>query len=158
LDKIGPLWLVGVLLLVVAAVLLLADHRKLTRWLGYTSLVFALVVGFLVYFLNGQLGDVRIGPIPKGTPVNLLANVNPEADRAELKRAISTTLGTLAEIESKHLGDEDAQELMREKVAPALTKVSKCPDFVMDQGHFYEWFTTMSDGDKEALIELLKTF
>ena len=37
-------------------------------------------------------------------------------------------------------------------------KVSRCPDFVMDQGHYYEWFKTMTDDDKDALIELLKTF
>ena len=49
---------------------------------GYLSIAGALVVGLLIYFLNGALGDVRVGPIPKGTPVNLLANVNPDADAA----------------------------------------------------------------------------
>ena len=36
--------------------------------------------------------------------------------------------------------------------------VSRCPDFVMDQGHYFEWFKQMTDEDKDALIELLKTF
>ena len=39
-----------------------------------------------------------------------------------------------------------------------LMKVSKCPDFVMDKGHYFPWFNQMTDADKEALIELLKTF
>ena len=37
-------------------------------------------------------------------------------------------------------------------------KVNRCPDFVMDKGHYYEWFNTMTDADKDAVIELLKTF
>ena len=65
------------------------------------------------------------------------------------------TLGTIA---SEHLSESDAQKLLRERVAPALMGVSKCPDFVMDKGHYFPWFTSMTDEDKEALIELLKTF
>ena len=33
--------------------------------------------------MNGKLGPIQIGPIPKGTPVNLLANINPQAGRPE---------------------------------------------------------------------------
>ena len=47
---------------------------------------------------------------------------------------------------------------MRDKIVPPLVKVSKCPDFVMDEGHYFKWFDSMSDEDKNALIELLKTF
>ena len=36
--------------------------------------------------------------------------------------------------------------------------VSKCPDFVMDKGHYFPWLASMTDEDKDALIELLKTF
>jgi mono/diheme cytochrome c family protein len=134
-------------------------HRKwLARAAGYGAVAAGLLIGALLYTLGGKLGEFRLGPIPKGTPVNLLANVNPEADPAELKRTINITLGTLAEIDSKHLLDEDANTLLREKVAPALMKVSKCPDFVMDEGHYFKWFDSMTDEDKNALIELLKTF
>ena len=42
--------------------------------------------------------------------------------------------------------------------APELMAVSRCPDFVMDKGHAFEWFKQMTDEDKYALIELLKTF
>jgi hypothetical protein len=37
-------------------------------------------------------------------------------------------------------------------------KASRCPDFVMDKGHYFPWFDRMTDEDKQCLIELLKTF
>ncbi len=151
-------WIYIPLLVAAAIVLLAPDHRALTRYVGYASVVLSLGVGLLIYFFAGELGDLHIGPIPKGTPVNLLANVNPDADPKELVKAVKVTVGTLAQIDSKHLDDEQAQKLLREKVAPALMKVNKCPDFVMDRGHYYEWFDNMTDDDKNALIELLKTF
>jgi mono/diheme cytochrome c family protein len=134
-------------------------HRKWwARAAGYLAVFLGVLIGALLYTLSGKLGEVRIGPIPKGTPVNLLANANPDADPVELKRTIKLTLQTLTEIDSKHLRDEEANKLMREKIAPALMKVSKCPDFVMDEGHYFEWFDSMTEEDKNALIELLKTF
>jgi hypothetical protein len=153
------LWIPGALLLALGLLLFyVRDHKKLIRYLGYGNLILALAIGFSVYFVKGDLGEVRIGPIPKGTPVNLLINLNPEADQKELKKAFNVTLNALAEIGSKNLTEEKKQELFRTRVAPALMRVSKCPDFVMDQGHYYEWFKSMSDDDKEALVELLKTF
>ena len=138
--------------------LLLPWSRKWVRYVSYVSVVFSLGIGFVVYFNAGKLGDLRIGPIPKGTPVNLLANLNSEAEPALLKASISETIQGLAEIESRHLKPEVARDLLRSKVAPALMKVNKCPDFVMDKGHYFEWFDAMTDDDKDALIELLKTF
>ncbi len=32
---------------------------------------------------------------------------------------------------------------MKEKVAPALMEVNKCPDFVMDRGHYFPWFDSI---------------
>ena len=151
LKGFRPLWLPSAGLLLVSFIVLRLGRGRRTRlFLGYVPLVAAVVTGLLLYLFNGELGNVRIGPIPKGTPVNLLANVNPDADRGDLRRAITTTISTLAEITSKHLDEEEAQRLLREVVAPALMEVSKCPDFVMDKGHYYEWFETMTDEDKEA--------
>ena len=134
-------------------------HRKwVARLLGYAALGIALLVGAFLYLINGKLGDLHIGPIPAGTPVSLLANLNPEADPVELKKAVNTALEAFSTIESKHLTEADAQKLLRERVAPALMGVSKCPDFVMDKGHYLPWFSSMTDEDKDALIELLKTF
>ncbi len=158
-SEVRGLWLLPLGLIVLSwAVLLLWPKGWFRSVAGYLPLVLALVLGFLISFLNGRLGDIRIGPIPKGTPVNLLASINPEANPADLKKAINITTMALSEAESKHLNEEEKLKLLREKIAPALMKVSRCPDFVMDQGHYYEWFKTMTDADKDALIELLKTF
>jgi hypothetical protein len=146
-------------LILASYVVLLRSSRGALRVLaGYVPLALGLALGFVIFFVNGRLGDVRIGPIPKGTPVNLLASINPEADPAELAQAVGVTIKELSAAESMHLGEEEKQKRLKEKVAPALMKVSKCPDFVMDRGHYYEWFKSMTDADKEALIELLKTF
>lgn len=156
-----PLWIPSLLLLMLGFVLrffFAADHGKLIRFAAYSKLVLAILIGGVIYFLNGRIGEVRLGPIPEGTPVNLLANINPEADPGERRRAIATLLQTFAEIKSKNLKGEAAQKEIRERVAPALLSISKCPDFVMDQGHFFPWFRGMSDEEKDALIELLKTF
>lgn len=156
--SLGPVWLYLLLVVSAALVLLTPDRRELTRYVGYASLVLSLAFGGLVYFFAGRLGDVHIGPIPQGTPVNLLANLNPDAKPAELLKAVKVTVNALAEIESKHLDEEQAQKVLREKAAPALMEVNKCPDFVMDHGHYFPWFDQMTDDDKDALIELLKTF
>jgi hypothetical protein len=156
--SIGPVWLYLLLIVAAALVLLTPDRRELTCYVGYASLVLSLALGGLVYFFAGQLGDIHLGPIPQGTPVNLLANLNPDAKPAELRKAVKLTVGTLAEIESKHLDAEQGQALLRGKAAPALMEVNKCPDFVMDHGHYFAWFDQMTDDDKDALIELLKTF
>jgi hypothetical protein len=164
-------WLPSALLFVVAYLCFVLGGRKPSRdpatvlhrkwWAraaGYLAVGAGVLIGALLYTLGGQLGEVRIGPIPKGTPVNLLANANPDADPVMLKRAIGTTVQTLAEIESKHLSDAESNKRLREKVAPELMKISKCPDFVMDEGHYFKWFDSMTEEDKNALIELLKTF
>lgn len=132
-----------------------AVGRRRRRW-GVALVVAALVVGFATHFISGRLGDLRIGPIPKGTPVNLLANIDLE-NRAAAGKAVLTTLTALGEAKSKHLSPEDTARLMREKVAPALLDASRCPDFVMDKGHDFPWFSKMTDDDKRCLIELLKT-
>lgn len=133
-------------------------RRWRARWAGYSLVGLSLFVGLLLYFVTGSLGDLRIGPIPKGTPVNLLANLNPEADPVALEHALKVTIHTLAQIQAEHLSEKEGQELLRRDVAPELMKVSRCPDFVMDKGHYYPWFQSMTDEDKYALIELLKTF
>ena len=131
---------------------------RLVRWSGYFSIFFAVVLGLFIYFLGGNLGDLKIGPIPKGTPVDLLANVNPDASVPKLEVALQSAINGLAEIQSHHLEGEAKDAVYRNTIAPALLSVSKCPDFVMDKGHYFPWFRNLSDQEKEALIELLKTF
>ncbi len=159
LLAVEPAWFPWVLLVLVALAFLVPSW-KWTRRIAYFQVLGALVIGAIVYFSAGRLGAIRLGPIPKGTPVNLIANVNSETQTHELLRAFSEVASGLTEIETRHLdrNPEEMQRVMRESIAPALLRVSKCPDFVMDKGHYYEWFKAMSDDDKHALIELLKTF
>ena len=48
-------------------------------------------------------------------------------------------------------------------LVPDLVKLSKCPDYVVNRGHYFgtDKFTEepgLSDADKRALIEYVKTF
>jgi hypothetical protein len=126
--------------------------------LGYVPMVLAFALAIVSSFLLGRVGEVRIGPIPAGTPVSLLANINPEAEPKKLAKTLAEVGKALGDLEARGLKGEAAQEELRREVAPALLEVSKCPDFVMDRGHDFPWFKTMTDEDKDALIELLKTF
>jgi hypothetical protein len=100
-------------------------------------------------------GYFRIGPIPEGTPINLLANVDGDANPADLADLGVKIQIALAKIKLQNLDAAAAKEVLRTEVAPALWKVSKCPDFVEDRGHYFG--TELPDADKLALIEFLKT-
>ncbi len=159
LEQIQPFWLlIAGLITGGLSVLLFRITQVWRRIVGYLSVVAALAIGFFISFDEGRLGDLSIGPIPKGTPVNLLANFNPEADPKTIKSALTATIDGLARIKSQKLGDDDARKVMLNEIAPALLSVNKCPDFVMDGGHYFPWFESMTDEEKNALIELLKTF
>jgi hypothetical protein len=100
-------------------------------------------------------GYFRIGMIPEGTPINLLANINPDADPKELVAVCLKVKKTLAEIKLKNLDHAAAAEVLKTEVALELFKISKCPDLIEDRGHYFG--TGLSDADKLALIEYLKT-
>ncbi len=100
-------------------------------------------------------GYFRLGPIPEGTPINLLANIDPEADPAELLKLCLKIKAVLLKIKVEHLDSAAAKRLMKDNLAVDLLRVSKCPDLIEDKGHYFG--TTLPDGDKLALIEFLKT-
>jgi hypothetical protein len=100
-------------------------------------------------------GYFRLGPIPEGTPINLLANIDPETDPVKLVDLCLKIKKTFAEIKVGHLDSAAAKERLRTEVAPALFAVSKAPDFVNDRGHTFG--ADLPDDDKRALIEFLKT-
>jgi hypothetical protein len=100
-------------------------------------------------------GYLRIGPIPEGTPINLLANIDPEADPAKLLELCLKIKKVLLEIHLKHLDAAASKALMRDELAPDLFRISKCPDLIEDKGHYFG--TELADADKRALIEFLKT-
>jgi hypothetical protein len=99
-------------------------------------------------------GYFRIGMVPAGTPINLLANVDPEIDPKQLADIFLRIKLALAEIKLRRLDAAAAAEVMKSQVAPGLIKISKCPDLVEDRGHYFG--TDLADDDKRALIELLK--
>jgi cytochrome c5 len=105
-------------------------------------------------------GIVQIGPIPKGTPVNLLTNIDLESSKIDLLKLLLKMKADLKQVAGA--GDAEAARVFKELV-PDLLKVSKCPDFVVNKGHyfgtsFFKEEPPLSDDDKWALIEYLKTF
>ena len=103
-------------------------------------------------FLADSDGYIKIGPIPKRTPVNLLANLEPDFGNIDLFAKIT---GKLIKINQQKLSGEAAANEWK-KIVPDLIAANKCPDFVEDKGHYFG--TDLSDADKRALIEYLKTF
>jgi hypothetical protein len=116
-------------------------------------------------------GGVVIGPIPTGTPLGLLSNLNlltESKDLGDKARHAKKLLDLLHKI--KHdlkalpsgASDDEARKVFANLVDPLL-ELSKCPDFVVNRGHYFgtDRFKEepgLSDEDKRALIEFLKTF
>jgi cytochrome c5 len=99
----------------------------------------------------GSDGYVKIGPIPKGTPVNLIGNLQPDFGQAVLGAKL---MKALLKIHTMNLSPEQATaELI--KAVPELLAANNCPDFIEDKGHYFG--TDLPDNDKRALIEYLKT-
>ncbi|MGH8615990.1 MAG: hypothetical protein ACREYF_29260 [Gammaproteobacteria bacterium] len=114
-------------------------------------------------FLFGE-GGIEIGPIPSGTPINLISNMN--LDPANKIQTVPVLIKLKRALKALPPGASDAEALQvfreRELVDPML-KVNKCPDFVVNRGHYFgtDYFKEepgLSDDDKRALIEFLKTF
>jgi hypothetical protein len=141
----------------------------LLLWLGprvriITPVFFALLgAAFLgVYahlgdWLDGKRGFLYIGPFPRGTPVSLVFNVNPQAPVGDLVDAVSGLTRGVLKIRKDKLPDEGGAALraFEAEASLALLKASKCPDLVLDRGH---WFAEgLSDSQKQDLAEFLKT-
>lgn len=96
---------------------------------------------------------LRIGPIPAGTPINLLASLDP--DFKDLLKLVPKIKVTLLRIKIENLDDDAAKELMRKELVKDLIDANKCPDLIEDRGH--EFGSELPDDEKRALIEYLKT-
>jgi hypothetical protein len=116
-------------------------------------------------------GDITIGPIPKGIPVGLLANLQPLPETADpIKRIAHAEKLVRLLVTLKHdllalPKDATDAQLMHvfANLAKPLLELSKCPDFVVNRGHYFGTSMAggdpgLSDDDKRALIEFLKTF
>lgn len=141
--------------------------KYILRWSAIVSKGLLLVGLFAALwvgrtFVNGQICDLVVGPFPKGVPVNALMNLDPDSpllDRLGALRGIMSTIGKLRSDDlrpkEKRLTDEQRLAIFEAEAGPALMKVSKCPDFIMDRGHYFG--EALSDADKVDLIAFLKT-
>ncbi len=152
-------WLIPLLLTIVGVVLFVIGYKnrhRLMRFGGVAIVVAAIGLMMLSYFLAGEREDLVLGPIPKGTPINLLANINSNSiSPGEGVSLLLKIKRVLRQIGERNLDDNAARDLMRTELAPDLLKFSKSPDFIEDRGHYFG--TQLPDEDKKALIEFLKT-
>jgi len=114
---------------------------------------------------------VQIGPIPKGTPIDLLSNLNilPEttdpAVRLQYQRkVVDLLIKAKRDLEQlpPNASDEDAERVFANLRGP-LMDLNKCQDFVVNRGHYFGTSYAageppLTDNEKKALIEYLKTF
>ena len=116
-------------------------------------------------------GEIVLGPIPKGTPVDLLANLDllgeglsPDDKKKHQKAVLELLLKMKVDLARlpANATDEDARRVFGNLV-PQLLALSKCPDYVVNRGHYFGTAEfaeepALNDADKIALIEFMKTF
>ena len=120
----------------------------------------------------------ELGPIPRGTPVSLIANllVRPEEmnflDSWRHKREVapwssssssgSPRSGRRRRIPPSANPTARAPRTRFARSPPGPMRLSKCPDYLVNRGHYFgtghDDEPGLSDTDKRALIEFLKTF
>jgi hypothetical protein len=130
------------------------------------------IARFFPWLIDDKNKMIQIGPIPKGTPVGLLTNLNPlseskdPAERLEHdKKLLDLVLKISADLQKLPPGASDSEtKKVFANVVDQLLELSKCPDFIVNRGHYFGTggFTGgepgLSDADKRALIAFLKRF
>lgn len=94
-----------------------------------------------------ELGEL-VADVPAGTPIKLLANLDPRQTPRILQKKLNSELG------GKVLSSL-VQFIPDKVLTPLLLKNNQIPDFIEDRGH--KFGTDLPDEDKRALIEFLKT-
>jgi mono/diheme cytochrome c family protein len=151
------LWLLPVILVGGALWFWLGRVRPFIARISLAALaLLSLCIGLVAnLFVGGALADLRVGPIPQGTPVNLIMNMNPEAPTELMLKAGTALLRGAWMVKARGLKGESALHTFEKEAGLPLLTVSKCPDFVLDRGH---WFgEALSDDEKQKLIAFLKT-
>ncbi len=101
-------------------------------------------------------------PVPQGTPINLLANIN-ISDPARRVKAVIWYVKYVAQTDIAaelrkvpKIGDELAKvpDRLASEAMDELLKISDYPDLIEDHGH--EYGASLGDDDKAALVEYLK--
>jgi len=130
---------------------------------GYLPDFLQPLVGVLHRWLPWLFGEggIEIGPIPKGTPVNLISNM--DLDKKGQMLPVLIKVKKALKAIPPGASDEEAIKVFRERdLVDTMLEVNKCPDFVVNRGHYFgtSYFKEepgLSDDDKWALIEFLKT-
>ena len=92
----------------------------------------------------------------KGFPLSLLVNADlmgadlPVRERLDHQKRL---LSLLRELKQDLKAGRDI--FANPKLVDGLLSVSKCPDFIINKGHYFG--SNLGDDDKNALIEFLKT-
>ena len=134
----------------------------LQRWNIYVAAISILAAFILAAgigtFASGNGGDLKLGPFPKGMPVNLISNIDPQASTTDIVKAFDALLTYFRDYRSSSEENRAGLTEFEHRVAPLFMKISKCPDFGLDKGHDLEFMRTFTNSEKASLIELLKTF
>jgi hypothetical protein len=129
-------------------------------------------------------GNFALGPIPKGFPIGLAANYQPLTDNLTISERLAHVFNFNQLVAKAALtfpsldpsADDATLLAWAGKLGDPLLKLNKCPDFVVNRGHYFgtakfndtaglsdneKSFGSeppLSDDDKRALIEFIKTF
>jgi hypothetical protein len=127
---------------------------------------------FFPWLFDDQDKIIKIGPIPKGTPVGLLTNINPLPEGNDPderlqhdKKLLDLVLRMSGDLQKlpPNATDQDAERVFR-NVVEQMLELSKCPDLIVNRGHYFgtDYFRGgeegLNEGDKLALIAFLKRF
>lgn len=127
--------------------------------------------GYVPAFLQPLLGlfpgdgtSIKIGPFPKGMPVGLITNMDLmgfDLPPKERPAHLAGLLGLFKQMKVALKPGADPGEVR--KLEEQMLRFSKCRDLVVNKGHYFgtSYFTeepALSEDDKMALIEFLKTF
>jgi hypothetical protein len=145
-------WVLPLVFLVVAILLLARSQRHTWRRKGGILL---LVVGLIFIgaaaIIVGVI-DINLGPVPAGTPVDLLANINPAEGRKISN--IRELIGLMKKV--KKAANPTERKEANDQLVTKLLSMSNSPDLVMDNGHYFA--KDLTPQELEDLIDLLKTF
>jgi hypothetical protein len=158
LDTVYPLlWAVPTIATAAALWLWLGARTRVAGRFSFGLLAVVSIGGGLLVngFVNGRFGNLDVGPIPKGTPVSLVMNMNPQAPLPVLLEAASGLTRGILKVRRDSLSDRDALRVFEAEAALPLLKASKCPDFVLDRGHWFGEGLTVEE--KQQLKAFLKT-
>jgi len=110
-------------------------------------------------WLSGESG-IELGPIPKGTPVNLLANIGLTTDTRSLLRLLRDLQAARAALPLRPT-DQQASAAFSPLV-PQMLRLSTCPDFAVNRGHYFgdgaDGERRLTDREKQDLKAFVSEF